>query len=219
MSNPTPHRAKQTSDGPALTSFSGKRRGPLITGFPVVLDACVLVNSTIRDFVLYAAHLALYRPIWSADILRELRATLSRFGIQADRVEYIVSQMSGAFPEACVDGYETLIGGMKNDPGDRHVLACAVVGKAQLIVTENLRHFPPTSLEPYHIEATNADDFLRDLLDIDRDRMLEVLTTIAETRKMPPRTIEELLEAVRANGCPGFAADMRAALERCYSDS
>jgi hypothetical protein len=217
MNNPTP--TPQSSGEVSAPTPIRKHRGPLITGFPAVLDACVLANSTIRDFVLYAAYLALYRPVWSDDILRELRETLSRFGIRPERIEYMVGQMTGAFPEACVEGYEALIAGMKNDPGDRHVLAAAVVGKAQLIVTENIRHFPVAALAPYHIETTNADDFLRDLLDIDPERMIEVLTTIAKSRKMPPRTVEELLSAVEANGCKGFAADMRAALERYYADS
>jgi PIN domain-containing protein len=217
MNNPTP-TPRGSGEVIAPTSFR-KHRGPLITGFPAVLDACVLANSTIRDFVLYAAYLALYRPIWSDDILQELRRTLSRFGIRPERIDYMVDQMTGAFPEACVDGYESLIAGLTNDPGDRHVLAAAIVGKAQLIVTENTRHFPGDALAPYHIETTNADDFLRDLLDIDPERMIEVLTTIANSRKMPPRTVEELLHAVEANGCKGFAADMGAALEKYYADS
>ncbi len=91
--------------------------------------------------------------------------------------------------------------------------------KAQLIVTENTRHFPVEALAPYHIETTNADDFLRDLLDIDPERMIEVLTTIANSRKMPPRTVEELLDAVEANGCKGFAVDMRAAIQKYYADN
>src|ERR1700736_1294687 len=193
MNNPTP--TPQGSGELISATPYRKHRGPLITGFPAVLDACVLANSTVRDFVLYAAYLALYRPVWSSDILRELQNTLSRFGIRPERIDYMVGQMTAAFPEACVEGYEPLIVGLANDPGDRHVLAAAIVGKAPLIVPENTRHFPAEALAPYHIETTNADDFLRDLLDIDPERMIEVLTTIANSRNMPQRTVEELLDA------------------------
>ena|ERR1700681_1037403 len=217
MSDPTP--TPQASSELAPRSASGKRRGPLITTFPVVLDACVLANSTIRDFVLYAAYLALYRPLWTDEILNDLRATLDRFGIRAERIEYIVGQMMNAFPDACVDSYQSLASNLATDTRDRGIIAAAIVGKAQLLVTENTHRFPTKALSRFHIEATNADDFLRDLLDIDPERMIEVLSTITDSRKMPRHTVEELLQAVESNGCIGFASDMRAALEKYYGDS
>jgi predicted nucleic acid-binding protein len=33
-----------------------------------------------------------------------------------------------------------------NDEKDRHVLATAICGHAELIVTSNLKHFPPEAL-------------------------------------------------------------------------
>jgi predicted nucleic acid-binding protein len=47
--------------------------------------------------------------------------------------------MRTSFPDASVTGHETLIDGMRNDPKDRHVLAAAVRGNAEVIVTFNLR--------------------------------------------------------------------------------
>jgi PIN domain-containing protein len=191
----------------------------LITRFPVVLDACVLSNATVRDFVLWAADLALFRPIWSSDIIAETRRTLTGFGIAATRIDYLLQQMSDAFPEAPVDGYQHLIGSLTNHPNDRHVVAAAILAGAQVIVTENLKHFPEKSLSPYHVEASNADEFLRDLLDIDSERMIEVLMTIATHRKCPPKTVDELLEALENNGCFGFAQDLRDALKQRFGDS
>jgi hypothetical protein len=192
----------------------------LITGFPVVLDACILCNATIRDFVLWAAYLALYRPVWSKDIVDEVSRTLEQtFGIHPDRVAYVIKQMQDSFPEAQVEGYESLLPAMTNHPKDRHVLAAGIIGRAQLIVTENIKHFPEESLAPFHMETTNADDFLRDLLDIDRERMLEVFRTLTQTRKQPPKTSDEILEALESNGCPGFAQDLRDTLKSEYGDS
>jgi len=50
---------------------------------------------------------------------------------------------------------------MTNDPKDRHVLAAAIRGGAHAIITDNTRHFPAESLQPYGIEVQTTDDFLR----------------------------------------------------------
>lgn len=204
------------------TEIAPARRKPhraLLTAFPVLLDACALCNATISDFILWSAHFALFRPLWSKAIIDEVRRTLTRFGLPEPRILYLLDQMKSAFPEAEVLDYEDIIPAMTNDPKDRHVLAAAAVGKAQLIVTGNTRDFPPESLRPFHIETITPDDFLRDLLDLDRERMLDVLSTITQNRKLPPKTIDEILDALVANGCAGFAADLRTALSEEYGDS
>lgn len=65
--------------------------------------------------------------------------------------------MRAAFPNASVNGYQHLIAAMTNDAKDRHVAAAAVRGNAALIVTANLRDFPPAALEQYDIEAVHED--------------------------------------------------------------
>src|SRR5712691_5105005 len=50
---------------------------------------------------------------------------------------------------------EALIDEMVNDPKDRHVLAAAVRGGAELLVTENLRDFPAEALSPYDLQAVS----------------------------------------------------------------
>jgi len=64
--------------------------------------------------------------------------------------------MQTAFPEAMVVGYEDLIGAMKNDPEDRHVLAAAVRCGAHAIVSDNKKHFPRKALEPYRLDCVTA---------------------------------------------------------------
>lgn len=52
--------------------------------------------------------------------------------------------------DALVTGYEPLIETLQlPDPGDRHVLAAAMTGRADLIVTKNLRDVPADRLAPF----------------------------------------------------------------------
>ncbi len=73
--------------------------------------------------------------------------------------------MDREFPEAVVAGYEPFVGELTlPDPDDRHVLAVAVCGGADEIVTFNTRDFPADRLAPLGLAATHPDDFLLRLL-------------------------------------------------------
>lgn len=75
--------------------------------------------------------------------------------------------MDRHFPDALVVGFEALINGISlPDPRDRHVLAAAIKGQADVIVTQNLKDFPQEQLDPYRIEAQHPDDFALSLRDL-----------------------------------------------------
>ncbi|MEI8311161.1 MAG: PIN domain-containing protein [Verrucomicrobiota bacterium] len=46
------------------------------------------------------------------------------------------------------------------DPEDRHVLAAAIHGRADVIVTFNLKDFPSARLKPHGIRALHPDKFV-----------------------------------------------------------
>lgn len=68
--------------------------------------------------------------------------------------------MSSAFDDALVAGWEQLEGtfGLP-DRDDEHVVAAAVVGGAEVIVTENLKDFPAVKL-PARLCAVPAREFV-----------------------------------------------------------
>lgn len=133
----------------------------------VLLDACVLLPYQLADLLLRLADAEMYEPLWSEDILAEVeRNLITTFDVPPEKAARRLNHMRAAFPNAVVDGYHHLVAAMTNDPKDRHVAAAAVRGHAALIVTANLRDFPPNTLEHYDIEAVHPDKFLQDQLDL-----------------------------------------------------
>jgi hypothetical protein len=61
--------------------------------------------------------------------------------------------MREAFDDALVSGWEELEGGLSlPDQDDRHVLAAAIRGGAQTIITANAKDFPVAALAPLGLE-------------------------------------------------------------------
>jgi predicted nucleic acid-binding protein len=60
----------------------------------------------------------------------------------------LVSQLREYFADAWIEGYADLVSSMTNDPKDRHVLAAAIRGGCESIVTFNTRDFPASSTDP-----------------------------------------------------------------------
>src|SRR5260370_38252237 len=142
-----------------------------------VLDACVLVPMPVADTLLrLAEEPAFYSPRWSEEIFTEVERTLlSKWSYSQEQVTRRLETMKRAFPEAMVIGYEDLTESMKNDPKDRHVLAAAVQCGAHAIVTDNQKHFPKESLEPYGLECVTADKFLEDQYHLSPDLFISKL--------------------------------------------
>jgi len=174
--------------------------------FKVVLDANVLYPFSLRDTLLRAASEGLFQLYWSDQILEEARRSLVNSGRMTDeRATRLRAVMGEAFPEAMVTGHEPLIAAMKNDEKDKHVVAAAVKAGAQVIVTNNLKHFREL---PEGIEAQSPDNFLCNVFDLDPDGMVEILREQAAALKKPKRSFEELLDGL-SKFVPEFVAALR----------
>jgi predicted nucleic acid-binding protein len=179
--------------------------------FPAFLDTCVLLKPYLCDTLLSIAEAGVYRPLWSPMIMAELERNLARRGLDEKRITHRVEQMNGAFPDALVTGYESLIGEMANDPKDRHVLAAAVRSGAEVLVTENLRDFPPETVRPYDIHVVSQDAFLLDQLDLRPAEVLDALRRQVSRYHREPRNVDALLTILGSpgSGCPDFALSSR----------
>lgn len=176
--------------------------------FSVVLDTRALYPAHVRDSMLRLAERGLYRALWSADIIEELRRNLMEV-VDPSAVDRLLVQMTAAFPDAEVIGYQSLIDGLTCDPKDRHVLAAAVRANAGAIVTFNTTDFPDHSVEQYAIEVIHPDTFLLDLLDLAPGAVVDELSRQAAANRRAPRTLPQILEALERAGLPAFADEVR----------
>jgi predicted nucleic acid-binding protein len=177
--------------------------------FSVVLDTCVLYPAHLRDTLLRLAERGLYRALWSADIVDELRRNLIDDGFPSTSVDHLLAEMRAAFPDAEVSGYPSLVDGLTCDPKDRHVLAAAVRADAAAIVTFNVRDFPASSVEAFEIEVIDPDTFLLHQLDLAPSAVTEELTRQAAANRRQPKTLPSLLDALTRAGAPSFADELR----------
>lgn len=178
---------------------------------PVFLDTCVLLKPYLCDTLLSISECGVYRPLWSTGVLAELDRNLHKRGASDQQVAHRLGQMRRHFPDAEVAGYDHLIDSMDNDPKDRHVLAAAVWGGAELLVTENLKDFPEASVSRFGIEVLHQDEFLLDQLDLAPEVVLAALRRQVSRYRRTPRSVDDLLDILgnQGHGCAGFAEACR----------
>lgn len=176
--------------------------------YTAVLDACVLVPIALADTLLRVAEKGLYRPLWSSRILAEAQAATEEIHPGIDTAKRF-AQMREAFDDALVSGWEELEGGLSlPDQDDRHVLAAAIRGGAQAIITANAKDFPAAALAPLGLEAVHPDDFLLDQLDLSPPTILQVIREQAARTRRPPLTPRDLATLLGRAGVPGFADEL-----------
>ncbi len=102
--------------------------------------------------------------------------------------------MNAHVRDSLVTGFEHLIPSVElPDADDRHVVAAAIHSGASLIVTFNLKDFPPERLKPYNLTAQHPDDFIFDLLDLHAARVCEAAANHRRSLKNPPKTADDSL--------------------------
>ena len=96
---------------------------------------------------------------------------------------------------------------------DRHVLACAVAGHSDCIVTANIRDFPAEHVLPLGIEVIHPDDFVIQQWDLDQIGVISAIKQMRLRRKKPSYSPEQLAESMDRNGLFKTAGRVRSAQE------
>ncbi|MBX7434915.1 PIN domain-containing protein [Mycobacterium sp. Y57] len=175
--------------------------------FAALLDTSVLWPSLQRDFLPSLAIEGLYRPLWSSAILDELcyheaQKLISRRhdpALAEQQAQRLVDQMSLAFDDAVVANWENLEGtfGLP-DVDDEHVVAAALVGGADVIVTSNARDFPPQQI-PQSLMVISPAQFAADTVSASPDVALQAVVAMSSRFARPQSTVDEILDRLVAS--------------------
>ncbi|SFD14679.1 PIN domain-containing protein [Tropicimonas isoalkanivorans] len=176
--------------------------------FTAVLDASVLFPNMKRDILLRFHEADLYRARWTEKIQQEwLVRARERFPDNVAKLDRTDALMREHFEDCWVGGHEKFIPivDLPNDPDDNHVVAAAIACKAQYIVTDNVRDFPPECLEPFDLERGTADHFLSGTFDHFQYKAFSVLREHRRGLRSQPGATEYLMN-LRQKGLPMLAA-------------
>lgn len=161
----------------------------------------MLYPTVLREILLGAAAAGLYEPLWSDRILREWTRATAKLGPAEQAVAMGEAAMVRAnFPRALVaERQEIEARLMLPDPDDVHVLATAIAGHGDAVITVNAADFPGHVLAAEGIARRDPDGFLWELW------------------SHHPGKVESILEAVRtrAERLAGQPVALKALLKRC----
>ncbi|WP_396268147.1 PIN domain-containing protein [Ideonella sp.] len=183
--------------------------------YTALLDACVLFPVAVCDSLLTLAATGLFAAKWTERIETEWMAALATqtrrsaadYGPRRDAMRDAVPDW-----EVPTSAWQTLAGGLfLPDPNDVHVLAAAIAGHADCIVTANLKDFPSDCLAPWGLTAIHPDDFI--VAQIDLAPLLTVAAFKAQRARLrrPSFTPEDFASALERNGLVQTAQRLREA--------
>lgn len=137
-----------------------------------VLDACTLVPSLQRDFLLQLATEEAFAPVWGTGIVTELDYILARLherrGVSdsEDRRHHLLTQMKRAFP-----------GSKVRAPKERAY-----------------DYGPDDPDDEANIEAIRAAEFVRNTVSTHPEAGVKALVAMPERRTNPPQAPEQILD-------------------------
>lgn len=187
-----------------------------MASFTALFDACVLYPAPLRDFLLHLSSMGLFRARWTEEIHDEWNRNLlaNRPDLAPEKLRRTRELMNRAVPDCLVTGHMKLVDSLSlPDPDDRHVLAAAICGHAEVIVTFNEKDFPEAILADFGIETQHPDEFISHLITLDWSAVCRALKSQRANLLNPPRTAEELLDTLEQQGLPLSVSQLRPLVE------
>jgi hypothetical protein len=146
-------------------------------------------------------------------ILAEVERNLvQNADVEAGRAAAMIALMRKHFPGAEVAPPDGLVAAMTNHTKDRHVLAAAVHGECDLLLTDNVKDFPVASCAPHGIVVVTADEFLCGLHDQEPALVLDTVVRLAVILHKPPMTPRNVADALARAHVPDFAGRLHVQL-------
>lgn len=152
------------------------------------VDACALYPVATREILLAYARAGGFTPLYSARVLEEwARAAGVKQGAAVEaRARGDIALLRARFPSGEIEGYEAREHGITPpDPADAHVIAAALEGEAEAILTFNIRDFPLRLLRPLGVGRLHPDEYLATAFGRDFQRLeaaMRPIEAMAEAR-------------------------------------
>lgn len=182
------------------------------SGFTAILDANVLYPAPLRDYLLHLANLEMYIPKWTKIIQNEWieNLLLNRTDLKRESLEKTRDAMNAAFPDSNITNFEEIINSLSlPDINDRHILAAAIRVNADVIVTFNLKDFPADYLKSYDVEVQHPDEFITNLINLNKEKSLQALKNQVRSLKNPSKSIDEVLQTLEKCGLKNSISNLR----------
>lgn len=180
----------------------------MISTFTAFFDANVFYGARLRSLVLYTAQTKLFRARWSNMIHDEWIRNLlkNRPDLQVEDLGRTRTQMNLAVPDCLVDGFDALIAGITlPDKDDRHVVAAAIMARADVIVTFNEKDFPADVIAPFRLHTRHPDDFLVETFSLGPEDVAEAVINDFLHYHAPPLTFDSYRDSLAKAGVPNFS--------------
>ena len=162
---------------------------------------------------MYLAVRDFFNARWSDDIHEEWMRTVrkNRSDIPREKLKKVRELMDAHVRDGLVTDYRDLIDTLElPDPDDRHVLAAAIVAKADYIVTFNLKDFPPENLKRYNVEALHPDKFVSLLIEASASTVCAAAREHHLSHRNPALSAEDYLLQLERQELPHTVAALRA---------
>ena len=140
-------------------------------------DTCVLFPTVMRTLLLEAAKSKNDEVFWSEKILSEWSESAKKLGelgqLQANaEIAILKANWQNSIIDFSLKLEESLY---LPDLNDRHVLAAAIAGKCDAIITLNNKDFPKQILDQYGIKRVDPDHLILDYLKNDDTMIIEIV--------------------------------------------
>lgn len=167
-----------------------------------LLDTCVIYPTVMRQMLLGVAAQGVFTPLWSERILDEWQRAALKLGPDgAAQAEAERAGLSARWPDAIIDWPPSLEDRLwLPDPADIHVLAAAISGSADVILTLNAKDFPRHILSEEGLSRADPDAFLHGIHDAQPDLVHQVAGhVLSEAQRLsgPDWTLRSLMKKAR----------------------
>lgn len=156
-----------------------------MSGPRILIDACVLYPTVMREVVMGVARAGVFEPLWSARLLEEWARAAIKLGPEGEaQARGEIALLRAAWPKAerpAAPGLQARL--WLPDADDIHVLAVAVDAGADMIMTLNAKDFPRGTLAEEGLLRVDPDSYLMQLWPDHEDTIRAMAEGVLDTAR------------------------------------